>query len=60
VELPIICEYKVVTIDSANSTPENNIAVLDTGLRMNVPAFVKAGDNIRINTVDSVYVDRIL
>ena len=51
VELPIICEYKVVSVNG-------NTAELNSGAQITVPPFVEAGMKIRVNTQDEKYVER--
>lgn len=63
VELPTKIELEVVEADpgikgdSAGNVLKN--CQVETGLKVQVPLFVKVGDKIRINTNTGVYVDRV-
>lgn len=62
IELPKILDYKVV--ETAGSVKGNTAgaaqkeAVLENGLRVKVPLFVKVGDILRVDTRDGSYVER--
>ena len=62
VSLPVKMEFKVVSAPPAvkgNSVGSiTKVAELETGLKVNVPVFVKTGDIIRINTDTGEYVER--
>jgi elongation factor P len=63
VTIPTFVEMKVV--ESAVSTKTDSItgqgkmAVMDTGLKVEVPTFVKEGDVIKVDTRTGAYVERI-
>jgi elongation factor P len=63
VTLPNFVELKVV--ESAMSTrtdtitAQNKSVVMETGLNMGVPPFIKEGDIIKVDTRTGVYVERI-
>ncbi len=63
VTLPIFVELKVieseVTSKTGRITPETKSAVLETGYTIEVPAFVKAGDIIKVDTRTGTYVERV-
>lgn len=62
IELPKILDYKVV--QTAGSVKGNTAgaaqkeAVLENGLSVKVPLFIKTGDVIRVDTRDGSYVER--
>lgn len=63
IELPPKMVFEVVdTIDApSRGNSSGNItkdATIDTGVVIQVPAFVKKGDKVRINTADGSYVER--
>lgn len=45
-------------IKGATATPQYKKAVLDNGLTVSVPQFIKAGDEIVVSTLDDTYVTR--
>jgi elongation factor P len=63
ITLPNFVELKVV--ESAVSsktdtiTAQNKSVVMETGLNIGVPSFIKEGDTIKIDTRTGVYVERI-
>ena len=63
VDLPTKVNYKVTEAapgergDSANNVYKD--AVLENGLKVRVPLFVNVGDNVRIDTRDKSYVERV-
>ncbi|MEX0934561.1 MAG: elongation factor P [Candidatus Saccharimonadales bacterium] len=63
IELPIKVEYEVVEAepnvkgDSAGSISKG--CVLETGLRIQVPLFIKEGDKLSIDTRDGSYIERL-
>lgn len=63
VELPKIIELKVIETppDFKGGTVQSNYktALLETGLEIKVPFFIKEGDIIRINTETGEYVERV-
>lgn len=62
VELPKILDYKVV--QTAGAVRGNSVgatqkeAILENGLKVKVPLFIKVDDIIRVDTRDSSYVER--
>ncbi len=58
VELRVVSAPEGVRGDSAQGRV-TKIAELETGLKINVPLFVKEGDVIRINTETGEYVERV-
>lgn len=63
VQLPQKMEFEIVeTIDDAavgnTATNVTKDAVIDTGLKIQVPNFVKTGDRVRIFTEDGSYAER--
>lgn len=63
VQLPQKMEFEIVeTIDDAvrgnTATNVTKDATIDTGLKIQVPNFVKTGDRVRISTEDGSYVER--
>lgn len=62
-ELPITVEQKIEHVDQAlrgdTATGVSTRAVTETGLEVQVPAFINAGDTIRIDTRTGAYVTRV-
>lgn len=58
VELPVIAEYTVVTVDPSRDHGGNMWGTLDSGHSLWVPMFIKEGTRVRVNTQDNLYVDR--
>ena len=62
VELPNTVDLKVTQtppeIKGATATNQNKPAILETGLVIQVPAFIKTGDIIRVDTRSGEYVTR--
>lgn len=60
---PTFVELKVVESGAATKTgtitPQTKSAILETGYTIAVPAFVKEGDIIKIDTRTGVYVERV-
>ncbi len=63
VVLPTFVELQVIgsdiTTKTATITPQNKAAKIETGFTIGVPAFIKEGDVIKIDTRTGVYVERI-
>ncbi len=63
ITLPITVDLKVVEtppeIKGATATNQNKPATLETGVVVQVPAFVKIGELIRVDTRTGVYVTRV-
>ncbi|MFA6526399.1 MAG: elongation factor P [Candidatus Buchananbacteria bacterium] len=58
VELKVVSSPEGVRGDSAQGRV-TKVAEMETGLKINVPLFVKEGDVIRINTETGEYVERV-
>ncbi|HID39608.1 MAG TPA: elongation factor P [Calditrichaeota bacterium] len=62
VELPFTVELKVVetepTLKTATVTSSYKPAVLETGLKIQVPPFIEEGEVIRVDTRDGKYLER--
>ena len=56
VELPDTIEC---TVEGIEGGAAGTVAVLDTGARLPVPEFVKAGTKIRVNTAERAYIERV-
>jgi elongation factor P len=63
VKIPTAIDLKVVWAEAAIQGDTANApmkqAELETGLRVQVPMFVQAGDIVRIDTRDGAYVTRV-
>jgi len=63
VELPAAVELKVVerppVVKGATASAQNKPATLETGLVVQVPAFVNEGEVIRVRTEDAAYIERV-
>ena len=63
ITLPIFVELRVVESDVATKTgtitAQTKSAVLETGYTIAVPAFVKEGDIIKVDTRSGAYVERV-
>ncbi|MDP3964477.1 MAG: elongation factor P [bacterium] len=64
VQLPKVVELTVTETEPGvrGDTAQGNVskpAMLNTGLRINVPLFVKQGDVIRVNTERQEYIERV-
>ena len=63
IDIPITVEQKLVQVEEAlrgdTATGVLAKAVTETGLQVAVPAFIKVGDTIRIDTRNGQYVTRI-
>jgi len=63
IELPITVELKVVEtppgVKGDTQSGGEKPAVLETGLEVKVPLFVKEGDIIRVDTRDGRYIERV-
>lgn len=62
VELPESVVLEVIETDAAikgqTAAGGNKPATLSTGLRVNVPTFLNAGDSVRVNTDSGAYIER--
>jgi len=63
VNLPQTVDLKVVeaepAVKRATASAQMKNAVLETGMRIRVPAFVEAGDVVRVDTETGEYVERV-
>jgi elongation factor P len=63
VDLPATVDLRVVEttpeVKGATASAQNKPATLETGLVVQVPAFVKEGEMIRVRTEDSAYMERV-
>jgi elongation factor P len=63
ITLPTFVELKIVeseiTTKTATITPQTKSATLETGFVIGVPAFVKEGDIIKVDTRTGTYVERV-
>jgi elongation factor P len=63
IELPLTIDLEVVEADPAvrgdTATGVTKRVVTETGLQVQVPAFVEIGDSIRVNTSTGSYVTRV-
>jgi elongation factor P len=58
VDLPKVCEFEVVSVDSSATWQGNQPATLNSGAVVMVPMFIKEGQRIRVNTEDANYVEK--
>ena len=62
IELPPVVTLKVVEtppgVKDATASAQRKPAKMETGLVVQVPAFINEGENLRINTLDGSYSDR--
>jgi elongation factor P len=62
IELPASVELQVKDcppeVKGATVTNQTKDAEMETGLMVRVPAFIKAGENIRVSTIDGSYQSR--
>jgi elongation factor P len=63
IELPENVTLEVVEADAVvkgqTAASSNKPAVLENGVRIMVPPFIKAGDKVVVNTAEAVYVERV-
>ncbi len=63
ITLPNTVELKVIeseaTTKTATITPQTKTSVVETGYAIETPAFIKAGDIIRVDTRTGTYVERV-
>ena len=63
IDLPTSADYEVVRADPAvrgdTATGVTKKVLLETGLEVDTPAFVEAGDVIRVDTRNGSYVTRV-
>jgi elongation factor P len=62
-ELPPVVDLKVVdttpSVKDATASAQRKPATLETGLVVQVPAFVEQGETIRVSTIDGSYAERV-
>jgi elongation factor P len=63
VELPPTVDLKVVetppSVKDATASAQRKPAKLETGLTVQVPAFIEEGEMIRVSTIDGTYSERV-
>ncbi len=63
IELPTAVDLKVVEAEMAvkgdTATGANKTVTVETGLKVQVPLFVEAGDTIRVDTRSGTYITRV-
>ncbi len=63
IQLPKVVELKVVetsaSLKGATITAQNKEGKLETGMIVGVPAFVKEGDIIKVDTRNGTYIERV-
>ena len=63
VELPPVVDLKVVetppAVKDATASAQRKPATLETGLVVQVPAFIEEGEVIRVSTIDATYAERV-
>jgi len=63
VELPAVVELEVIEtvpgVKDATASDQRKPATLNTGLVVQVPAFIEQGEMIRVSTVDGSYAERV-
>ncbi len=63
ITLPTFVELQIIgsemTTKTATITPQNKAAKVETGYSIGVPAFIKEGDVIKVDTRTGAYVERI-
>ena len=62
IEIPLVVEMKVVEtepeIKGATVSNVGKSAKLETGITIQVPAFIKEGERIRVDTTEGRYIER--
>jgi elongation factor P len=63
VQLPKVVELKVIetsaALKGATITAQNKEGKLETGMTLGVPAFIKEGDIIKVDTRSGSYIERV-
>ena len=63
VELPIVVELEVTdtppTVKGATATNQPKEAIVETGAKVRVPAFISPGEKIRVDTRSGEYLERV-
>lgn len=63
IELPPVVDLKVVettpSVKDATASAQRKPATLETGLVVQVPAFIEEGETIRVSTIDGTYAERV-
>jgi elongation factor P len=62
-ELPPVVDLKVIettpSVKDATASAQRKPATLETGLVVQVPAFIEEGEMIRVSTIDGTYAERV-
>jgi elongation factor P len=63
IELPPVVDLEVVettpSVKDATASAQRKPATLETGLVVQVPAFIEQGEKIRVSTIDGSYAERV-
>ena len=60
IELPLKIDYIVENVDASGyKTQDKQIAIINQQIRISLPAFIKIGDKIRINTENCSFEERV-
>jgi elongation factor P len=63
ITLPTTVDLKVIETEistkTATITAQSKTSVMETGIKVDTPAFIKAGDIIRVDTRNGAYVERV-
>ena len=63
IQLPKVVELKVIetsaSLKGATITAQNKEGKLETGVIVGVPAFIKEGDIIKVDTRNGAYIERV-
>jgi len=63
IELPPVVDLKVIettpSVKDATASAQRKPATLETGLVVQVPAFIEEGEMIRVSTLDGTYAERV-
>jgi elongation factor P len=63
IQLPKVVELKVIetsaALKGATITAQNKEGKLETGMTLGVPAFIKEGDIIKVDTRNGTYIERV-
>ncbi|MHC4092876.1 MAG: hypothetical protein ACYSVY_21815 [Planctomycetota bacterium] len=63
VELPIVVELEITdtppVVKGATATNQPKDAIVETGAKVRVPAFIAPGEKIRVDTRSGAYLERV-
>lgn len=63
IELPLVVELEVAetapVIKHATATAQTKEAVLETGMRLQVPSYLEAGEKVKVDTRDGRFISRV-